>query len=149
MVKSSKVQILAVSSTGGHWIQLQRLAHLFEKHSTVYLCTAPKVIYNSKFFLVSDASRWNKFNLILQFFQVFWIVFNQKPQIIISTGASVGIWAMITGRFLGSKTIWLDSIANHNTISLSGKLVKPFCTIFLTQWKHLESKSTNFKGNVL
>lgn len=149
MVMNKQIQILAASSTGGHWIQLQRFAYLFEKYSTVYLCTAPKVLNNSKFFLVREASRWNKFNLILQFIQVSWIVFHLKPKVIISTGASVGIWAIIAGRFIGSKTIWLDSIANYNTISLSGRLAKPFCSIFLTQWKHLESESISFKGNVL
>jgi hypothetical protein len=44
---------------------------------------------------------------------------------------------VILGRLLGARTIWLDSIANAERISLSGRLVRPFASVWLTQWEHL------------
>ena len=150
-MKNSKgsVKILAVSSTGGHWIQLNRLSSIFRANLTIYVCTSTKRVGDSKFYIVKDASRWNKLGLLKQMFQVFYIVIQERPSVVITTGASVGIWAMMAGWILGAKTIWLDSIANYEKISLSGRLAKPFCSIFLTQWEHLENKNILYKGNVL
>jgi UDP-N-acetylglucosamine:LPS N-acetylglucosamine transferase len=104
---------------------------------------------NARYYSVVDASRWNKFKLIEQLIQVFRIILREKPDKIISTGASVGVWALIIGRCFGAKAVWIDSIANFDRISLSGRIVKPFVNYHLTQWKHLESKKTIFRGGVI
>jgi UDP-N-acetylglucosamine:LPS N-acetylglucosamine transferase len=87
--------------------------------------------------------------LIKQAFEVFKVVMKIKPDIIITTGASVGIWAILTGSLLHCKCIWVDSIANSENISLSGKVVKPFTDVHITQWAKLESEKTVFVGTVL
>jgi len=144
-----EIKILAVSSTGGHWIQLRRLENFFLQYNTVYICTSKKDVGKNKFYKVIEASRWNKVQLLTQFVKVYKIFVIEKPDMIISTGASVGIWAIFMG-FLNKKTtIWIDSIANYNKISLSGKIVKPFCTYFLTQWPHLSKSKILYKGDVL
>jgi hypothetical protein len=33
--------------------------------------------------------------------------------------------------------IWIDSIANVDEMSLTGRLVKPYADLWLTQWPHL------------
>lgn len=139
--------ILAVSSSGGHWIQLRRLEPAFKDHKVIYLTT-----FNSNkknLFKVTDASRWNKMLLIKQAFEVFKVVLNIKPDIIITTGASIGIWAVLTGSLIRCKRIWVDSIANSENISMSGKVVKPFTDVHITQWAKLESEKTIFVGTVL
>lgn len=145
-----KRQILAISSTGGHWVQLQRLQSLFDKE-TVFVCTEKKHVGKCHFIKIKEASRWNRLALIIQFFQVSKIVFKFKPDTVITTGASAGVWAMFVGKCLNKKTIWIDSIANSRKISLSGRIAKPFCTVFLTQWEDLEepTKGVIFKGNLL
>jgi hypothetical protein len=47
------------------------------------------------------------------------------------------------GKFLGAKTIWLDSIANVEHISMSGEKVRGFTDLWLTQWPHLAGKGKN------
>ena len=74
---------------------------------------------------------------------------NERPDIVISTGAAPGLFAIIISRFVGAKTIWLDSIANYEQISLSGKLAKYFTHLHLTQWEHLTNQKTQFSGKVL
>ena len=149
----AKKKILAVSSGGGHWVQLLRLRPAFEGHEVVYV-TVNK-IYNtdvkeSKFYVIQDATRWNKLKLIKQFWQLFYIVLRENPSIVISTGAAPGFFAVLLGKFLRARTIWLDSIANVEKISLSGRLVKIFTDLWLTQWPELAgNKGPLYRGSII
>ena len=149
----SKKKILAVASGGGHWIQLMRLRPAFEGCEVVYISTPEgysKQVSGSVFYSVTDANRWNKIRLIKMAFEVIRLVGREKPDLIISTGAAPGLLAIVWGKLTGSKTIWLDSIANVERISMSGRLARPFTNIHLTQWQELaDGNSTIFKGNVI
>lgn len=145
-------KVLAISSPGGHWTQMQRIASSFSGNEVVYVSTLKgysKEVSACKYYQVRDASAWNVFNLVVLFFQLITIIINERPNIVISTGAAPGFFAIIISRFIGARTIWLDSIANYEKISFSGKLVKYFTHLHLTQWEHLTTKKTQYSGKVL
>jgi hypothetical protein len=73
-----------------------------------------------------------------------------RPDVIITTGASVGLFALFLGGKLGAKTIWVDSIANCDTLSLSGIKAKKYADLYLTQWEHLaDDDGPSFAGSVI
>lgn len=148
-----KKKILAVASGGGHWIQLLRLREAFYGCEVVYVSTHTgykKQVGESVFYTVTDANRWNKLKLIKMAFEMLRVILKEKPDIIISTGAAPGLLAVIWGRLSGKRTIWIDSIANVERLSMSGKIAIPFANLHLSQWAHLaDGKSTIFKGNVI
>ena len=145
-------KILAISSPGGHWRQMQRVTSSFSSHDVVYVSTLKgyaKEVVDCKYYQVRDASAWSQLRLIALFFQLIKIIFNERPDVVISTGAAPGLFAIIISRFIGSRTIWLDSIANYEQLSLSGRLAKYFTHLHLTQWEHLANQNTQFLGKVL
>ena len=145
-------KILAISSSGGHWTQLMRVTPSFKGHEVIFISTLngyAKSVQNNKFYLVSDASAWSKFGLIILFFQLLKIIIKERPKIVISTGAAPGLFAIVIGRILGARTIWLDSIANNEELSRSGKLAIPFTHLHLTQWEHLANNKTRCLGKVI
>ncbi|MEC9209203.1 MAG: glycosyltransferase [Bacteroidota bacterium] len=145
-------KILAISSSGGHWTQMRRIAPSFSGNEVVYVSTLKgyaKEVSTYKYYQVKDASAWSKLNLIILFFQLVKILFKERPDVVISTGAAPGLFAIIISRFIGARTIWVDSIANYEQISLSGRLVKYFTHLHLTQWEHLTNQKTQFSGKVL
>ena len=145
-------KILAVASGGGHWIQLLRLRPVFEGTSVRFMTTEAdlQTDVSAHVYLVQDANVWQKLKLIKMFIQVLWVVLKFRPDVIITTGAAPGFAAIFWGKLLGSKTIWLDSIANAEELSNSGKQAKRFADIWLTQWEHLADKQgPYFKGKVL
>jgi UDP-N-acetylglucosamine:LPS N-acetylglucosamine transferase len=148
-----RIKVLAVSSGGGHWVQLQRLREAFDGAETVYVCSDPghrDEVPDARFFSVQDASRENPLLLVKSFFQVLRIVSRERPDVVISSGAAPGLFAVALGRLLGARTIWVDSIANAEQLSMSGRLVRPFAHLWLTQWPHLASEDGPvFRGNVL
>lgn len=146
------MKILAVASGGGHWIQLLRLSSVFKSCELVYVSTYKSYIFKDKpykFYSVTDANRWNKLGLLKMANEVRLIINKEKPDYIISTGAAPGLAAIFWGKLNGSKTIWIDSIANVDQISLSGRLIKPFTNLHLTQWPHLAKGKTQYKGTVI
>ena len=61
-------RILAVASGGGHWIQLLRLKPAFENHTVSFLTTSAgnrETVRDFKCFIVREASRWDKFGLLV------------------------------------------------------------------------------------
>lgn len=147
-----KKKILAIASAGGHWIQLLRLKNAFCDADIVYVSTHKSFNQNNtfgRFYSVTDANRWNKLKLIKMAFEIRSIIKKENPNIIISTGAAPGLAAIFWGKLNGSKTIWIDSIANVEKISLSGRLARSIVDLHLTQWKELAKGKTKYYGTVI
>ena len=73
-------KILAISSPGGHWTQMQRVTSAFSGHEIVYVSTLKgyaKEVAKNKYYLVKDASAWSKFSLLVLFFQLMKICLKQ------------------------------------------------------------------------
>lgn len=148
-----KTKVLAISSSGGHWEQLMKVAPAFEDCEVLYANTLKGLaernnIQNYK--IVSDCSRSNISGNLKTFAQIYQIVNGFRPDVVVTTGAAPGLIALFVGRILGCKTIWIDSIANSERLSLSGALARVFCDIHVTQWPHLaDGKRTIYAGSVL
>jgi len=142
--------VLAVASGGGHWVQLRRLRPAWEGCAVTYVTTregyraevsrdaaenpgAPAPAFHT----VPDANRWQHFRLLRQLAAITWIVLRTRPHAVVMTGAAPGYFAIRVGRLLGARTIWVDSIANAEELSLSGQRAGPHLDLWLTQWEHL------------
>lgn len=107
------------------------------------------------FFHVLNASRWEKARLIYQAVQVLLVVLRVRPDVVISTGAAPGYLAIRLGRLMGARAVWVDSIANAEELSLSGRKAGAHSDLWLTQWEHLEGCENpernlpGFKGSIL
>lgn len=148
-----KKRALLVASFGGHWIQLRSIEKAFEDYEIIYLTTEKSCksqVPGKDFYNVIDAALDKKVKLILLALEVFWIILKVRPHVVVSTGAAPGFFALMFGKLLGAKTIWVDSIANAEKMSVSGKKVKPFADLWLTQWQHIAHENGPFyMGNVL
>mgnify|MGYP001944335414 FL=1 len=149
-----KKKILAISSPGGHWIQLNKICNEMEEHFDVVYATAGTQ-YGSqkshrKIHNIMDASADSKLKLIPLALQLLLIMARERPSAIISTGAAPGAIAVLIAKFLPIKTIWVDSIANVAKLSRSGDMVKSHANLVITQWEPLsDGKKIHYQGSVL
>ena len=147
--RSHPTRILALSSGGGHWVQLLRMRPAWEGCEVAYATTSAHYAedlapmecvarqHYFRFFTFPDATRWNKVRLIWQMLAIARIIAFVRPDVIVSTGASAGYFALRIGKAFGARTIWVDSIANAEDLSLAGQKVAPYADLWLTQWPHL------------
>ncbi len=147
------MKVLLISSSGGHWVQMCRLKPAFAGCELVYASTEKSYHEHNPdapFYYITDASRWNKFKLLWQALSVAFLLLKIKPDVIVSTGASIGLFALFLGNKLNVKTIWLDSIANSDELSLSGRKAQKYADLYLTQWEHLAKEGgPEFAGSVI
>jgi UDP-N-acetylglucosamine:LPS N-acetylglucosamine transferase len=146
------MKVLAVASAGGHWIQLLRLKTAFKDHELIFVSTKEnqaETVKGYAFYAVPDANRWNKFQLLVVFFKISRLIASIKPDVIVTTGAAPGLLALAYGKLRGIKTIWVDSIANVDELSMSGKLARKFSDRIYTQWPHLADEKVIFSGNII
>jgi UDP-N-acetylglucosamine:LPS N-acetylglucosamine transferase len=147
-----KKKVMAVASIGGHWIQLLRIARPMEEHyEMIYVSTHPKcatMVEGQKFCQTTDFSRSDAWKLIPSFFKAIKTIRREKPDAIITTGAAPGLVYLLVGKLLGRKTIWIDSIANAEHLSASGRMASKFASRTYTQWKDLAVGKIQYAGNV-
>lgn len=131
--------ILAVASAGGHWVQLQRLSPAWAGHRLVYATTAQGVTQSEghPVHRVTDANRWERLKMLRMALEVLWLLLRLRPDAVVTTGAAPGLAAVAFGRLLGAKTLWIDSIANSEELSGSGRLARRWAHRCITQWPHL------------
>lgn len=145
------MKILAVANAGGHFIQLLRLRPALEGHHIAYLSSLrnfSELVPDSTFYFVSDANRNSKIKLITNFFKVIKIVIRFRPDVVITTGAALGLMGLVAGRLCRAKTIWVDSIANAEQVSMSGKIASRFANRSYTQWVELADDKFIYQGNI-
>lgn len=159
-------RVLAIASAGGHWVQLQRLRTAWSDCRVTYVTTTSgyktQVAADARdrgesipdYHIVTDANRWQKLRLIRQIFEVLFVIIRTRPDVVISTGAAPGFFALKFGKLLGARTIWIDSIANAEILSLSGQKAENCADLWMTQWPLLtEAKEGNrrpeYKGSVI
>lgn len=153
-VKRLRKKVLAVASSGGHWIELLRITKSLEDtFDTIYVSTRPDrelSVNKRRFRLISDFSRTDAIKIIIVFIQAIRIIRSEKPDVIITTGAAPGLVMVFTGWLFRKRTIWIDSLANVEHLSLSGRIASRFVSRIYTQWEGLQDgKKVVFAGNVL
>lgn len=145
--------ILAVSSGGGHWVQLLRLRPAFEGCRVIYATVREGYrgdVEGCEFRLIPDSNRWNKLALLRTAWAVFRLLRKEKPNVVITTGAAPGYFAVRIGKILGARVVWVDSVANAEELSMSGEKAGSFVDLWLTQWPQLARPGgPEYFGNVL
>jgi UDP-N-acetylglucosamine:LPS N-acetylglucosamine transferase len=146
-------KVLAISSGGGHWIQLLRLRPALEGCDVTYATVREgyrEDIGDADFHLIRDGNRWRKTALLRSAFGILLLLIRLRPDIVITTGAAPGYFGVRIGKWLGARVIWVDSVANADELSMSGEKAGSFVDLWLTQWRHLaRNDGPEFMGSVL
>lgn len=148
-------RVLAVASSGGHWVQLMRLRPAWRGCDVAYLTTEESYSQQlfdqaaeagappPRFYTTVSANRWQKLRLLRQLASIVWIVFRERPAVVCTTGAAPGYFAIRIAKWFGARTIWIDSIANGEAMSMAGRLAGGSADVWLTQWDSLATGKAN------
>lgn len=133
-------KILFVSSKGGHFAELMQLKPIMDLHETTIVCEKGS---NSKIcdFQLTSGSRKNKIKYLLvfiaNFFQTCYILLKVRPNVIISTGAHSCFHFFLLAKIFRIKSIYIESFARFNQLSLTYRLVKKMASVKVVQHHEL------------
>ena len=96
-----RCDVLAISSPGGHWVELTRLFPAFEGRTVEYATTdAGRVddVPGGRLHVLTDANKRTPWRLLICAWQVFRLVLKYRPRVIVTTGAAPGFLAILFGQ---------------------------------------------------
>ncbi|WP_245395447.1 PssD/Cps14F family polysaccharide biosynthesis glycosyltransferase [Anthocerotibacter panamensis] len=130
-------KLLLVCSPGGHlstmmglqrfWSHFPREWVSYEKINSEQLHRGQEVVHWVEKQEARDFSLKN-------FLSAFAILRQSRPDLILSTGASLAVPFLFAGKVLGIKTIYIESISRASDLSMTGKLVYNLVDEFYVQW---------------
>jgi UDP-N-acetylglucosamine:LPS N-acetylglucosamine transferase len=150
-----KLKICLAASAGGHLTQLLSVEKCWQGHEVVYISTLPvveaKLKQRGKTYIVGECNRQHPVRSLVVLLKCIKIALKERPDVVLSTGAAPGLLFCFIAKVFGAKVVWLDSIANTERLSMSGRMVKPFANLILTQWPELSEKYKNveYVGTVI
>lgn len=128
-----------IYSSGGHYAEIKRaLAGIL--FTNVYHVTfaiddkSPQVDNVARRIFITHPRR-QVLRTLKNTWESFWLLRQERPRFIISTGADVAVPTLLLGKLLfGCKIIFIES-AGDITPTLTGRIVYPFCDLFIVQWR--------------
>jgi len=131
-----------------------RLSEAFNGFDVTFVSVGPNYgadVPNHRYYGIRDVSRRDRLGYFVLLGQLIRILLIERPQVVITTGSAPGaITLALAKTFLHAKTIWIDSIANCEQMSTSGKHAHHFADVWLTQWPALaRPEGPQYLGAVL
>lgn len=130
-------RLLAGASGGGHWIELLRLRPAFEGFDVVFVSTFPsyaRLVPEHRYYWIPDASRFSLWGFAPAFWRALLVLWRERPNVVVTTGSAPMLPFVLLGRLFGAKTLWIDSIANPEHLSTSGRIAKRLASKCIPQW---------------
>ncbi|MBE9046994.1 UDP-N-acetylglucosamine--LPS N-acetylglucosamine transferase [Pleurocapsales cyanobacterium LEGE 10410] len=136
------MKILLVCSAGGHFRSMQELQLFWKTHERVWVTfdssTTKTALDAEKVYWAWSPTNRNLPNLVRNFLLAWQVVFQERPQLVISTGAGVAVPFLILAKVLGSRTAFIESITRVKQLSLSARLALPFLDALYVRWRELQ-----------
>ena len=140
------MKILLVSSSGGHFQALQRLETFWGKHECCWVTFKTPSSENilekkgKKVYWAHSPTNRHFLNLIRNLGLAWYVISNESPDLVLSTGAGVAVPFLILAKLQGIQTAFIESFTRVKELSLSARLVLPFLDGLYVQWEQLKVK---------
>lgn len=145
--KNNKKKVLFISSTGGHLNELLQLSPLFEKYDYTIITEKDKLSenlkekYKDKIYYLPYGTRSHLLKYIFIYFYLILktivLYFKIHPKVIVTTGTHTAGPMCYLGKLFGSKIIYIETFANINKKTATGRLVYPIADLFIVQWEEM------------
>lgn len=133
-------KICFVSSSGGHWEQLQRLQPLMDKYDGFYVTEKTLFQCNAKYLLKQTGIKdiWMIPKMLYNFTKTIWIWIREKPDFIITTGTLVAYPFYLLARLFKIKFIFIETFSRIYDGTKAGKMMYKHSDLFIIQWETLK-----------
>lgn len=138
---SKPFTLCLVSSRGGHLYELYQLKNWWKKYKRFWITgrgsDVSYLLKNEKIYLGYFPESRNILNAIKNFFLGWWIIYREKPDLIVSCGAGIAPPVFLAAKLLKTRLLFIDSISFVLYPSLSAKIISFFADKTLVQHKHM------------
>ena len=135
--KKDKPKLCLVSSSGGHWEQLQKLQPLIDKYEGFYVTEKTKFEANAKYLMIQTDMK-DKLMPIKMIFNsiktlIIWI--KERPDFVITTGTMVAYPFYLLAVLFKKKFVFIETFGRANMPTVAGKKMEKHSDLFIVQWE--------------
>jgi beta-1,4-N-acetylglucosaminyltransferase len=145
------MKLAMVCSSGGHLLLLHLLKDFWGQYDRFWVTfkkeDAVSLLEHERIYWAFFPTNRNFLNLFRNFFVALKVLFKEKPDVIISSGAGVAIPFFYLGKLLRKKLVFIEAYERVENPSLTGRLVYPLTDVFILHWE--EQKKSYPKGKIL
>lgn len=142
-----KKKVLFISSTGGHLNELLQLKSLFSNYDYLLVTEKDRSTislkdkYNVKYLVYGTRKNLFSyfFKFIFNFIKSFIIFIKFKPDVVITTGVHTCVPMLFIAKLFKKKSIYIETMANRKTKTMTGKIVEKWVTYFVVQWEDMKN----------
>jgi len=145
------MKVLLVCSSGGHLGQMHTLRPWWGEHERLWVTFDGA---DSRSLLRDERVAWafhpttrNVPNLLRNLRLAIRLLRDERPDLVVSTGAGVAFPFFVVARLLGIKTAFIEVYDRIDSATLTGRLCYRFSDVFALQWE--EQKRSYPKGVVI
>ena len=146
-------KVLFISSTGGHLSEMLQLKDMFNRYDYKIITEKTKsnlklkkyygnrinyLVYGTKDHMLSYP-----FKLMYNCFKSLYFYLKIHPDYVITTGAHTAGPMCLIAKLFGSRVIYIETFANINTKTITGKLLYPVSDKFIVQWDSMKKLYPN------
>lgn len=137
-------KILLISSSGGHFQQLNQIKNNIKDNELNNIITISEYVFKENredevfyFPQFNRKSIYSQIKFIFSLISICRIILKFRPDVIISTGAGFVLVPMFISKLLGIKTIFFESFAKVESKTLTGRICYLFVDRFYVQWEEM------------
>lgn len=143
--KHEKPRLCLVSSSGGHWEQLQKLEPLAKKYEGFFV--AEKTRFDEplvKYFMIQTdmKDKMMLFKMLWNSLYAAYIWLRERPDFVITTGTMVAYPFYLMAVVFHKKFVFIETFGRANMPTVAGKMMEKHTDLFIVQW---ESQAKHYK----
>lgn len=146
--------IALVSSAGGHLAQIKTIITREVLGNENYILITERAPHSQKKGneILFPYLKLNPFRFAIAIFQLYALFRRMHIHLVITTGADLGVAAMVAGRLLRIRTVFIETVIRVKTPTLTGRVAYYFSDIFLVQHPSLREvagRKSIYRGGIL
>lgn len=136
-MKRQKPKLCLISSSGGHWEQLQKLQPLIEKYDGFFVTEKTQFESNAKYHMKQTDLK-DKLMIIKMFYNSLVSIFiwiKERPDFVITTGTMVAYPFYLLSILFHKKFVFIETFGRANMPTVAGKKMEKHSDLFIVQWE--------------
>lgn len=136
--KDRKPRLCLVSSSGGHWEQLQKLQPLIDKYDGFMITEKTRFDSPSaKYFMIQTdlKDKFMIFKMAINSIKSIYIWIKEKPDFVITTGTMVAYPFYLLAVLFHKKFVFIETFGRANMPTVAGKKMEKHSDLFIVQWE--------------
>ena len=139
MSRTRAERILLVGSSGGHLAQLVALEPWWRDRDRAWVtfrtADAVSLLDDERVVWAYHPTTRNLPNLLRNLWLSWRVIRNERPDVVVSTGAAVAFPFFLSARLHGIKTVFIEVYDRLDTATLTARLCRRVTSLFCVQWE--------------